>query len=871
MKLYIVVLALLTSSILIYSTVLPSNVAYGGDGVTESIKIFTAYDSILVRISLEGAPQIYQLFTELFGPIDPSISKLRISFVKTSEWRNSYTYFLDGVWYRGTGINYVPGTKSELTIYSDASPEALTESVNKLSDEFMLTYKYFYVDETGAIHYISPYSDLVFNSKLYSFIDNLKYAVARWTPVTRLPSFDYYNITILLDRSSGAGDLEVSYINFNKNGFRSLLGQVDWEPYTNDTNSVIMTIYSRYIILSEIPEYYNLTVIDSDSNYIVINTSVDPGLEDNPLDISMTINYPAVLITRDFNSTDFSPGSFVEVYLKVENIGGSIIDKILVSEDPWWLDADVDFVSGDTEASIVELGSGESKIIKYVVRIGNYSQDIFIGPAEARVLLPTNITLSYYSQSNYIHRGGGFIDSVLEIPSVSTKVGEELTYKVILRNLGTQSITNLIVGEYVIGTLDPGEERIIELSLSPTSPYDIIMPVETDISYFLNESQYVVATPTTYVVYIPSDIYAPSINASITYLDTDNSLNISLYIENVGLVDATDIIVTGVLGYLDGALEYVGGDFTLLGSALSIHGLALGVGDSLELSAEFEIKTDRPFIYPIFKVFVLGGDPKLELELGAEIYYNKSLNIDMLFYSDKMVTEYPFYVNISLVNNVGFSIFNYTVSIGGYSGGITIEYLRNNISVVGDGESVEIPIAVETDSAGTYYLNDLKASFILGGIIREYSLGGVNVTFVYGLKAIGELEPSRIDEGGEAKLYLRLSSDCIECIDNIKLIIVLPEGIVFEDGSRQVEKNIVLSGEAVDESFIIRGVEPGEYNVNITVSYMFNDKYLVVISNEDVGELSLSVEENLFMRYYIYFVVGLVLAIAVAIILRRIH
>lgn len=869
-KLYVIVLILLIFGLVGSPSLLPQGIVYGAGGVQESIRIFTAYDSILVRVSLNDAPEVYQSFIDLFGSLDPSISSLKISFVKNSRWRNSYTYFLDGVWYNDTGIEYVPGTRSEMVIVSDASPDDLSGSVSGISEAFMLAFNYYYTDDDGAIHYISPYSDIVFESKLYSFIDNLGYAVAKWTPVTRLSSFDYYNITIVINRSSETGALEVSYINFNSGGFRTLMGQVDWEPYSNDTNNVELSIYSRYIILYNIPDYYDLVVLDPAEKYIKIEVSLSPELEDNPLDVSMKIDYPILLISRDFNSTDFSPGSYIEVFIKVENIGPLTIDSVSVRESNWWLGSGVEFVSGDTEANISDLGSGDSKIIKYVVKVGNLTRDIYIGPAEARVVLPTNITMVYFSQANYIHRGGAFIDSMLKVHSLSAEFGSELTYKVIVRNRGNSTITNLVVGEYVIGSLDPGEERIVEFPLSPSSPHDVVMSVGGAVQYSFNGSQYSLSTPTSYVVFIPSDIYAPSFNASIKYVETDNILNISLTVKNVGLVDAIDMSITGDLSYLSGILDYVDGDFSLSGSRIFVKGLALGVGDSLELSAEFEIKTDRSFIYPVFEVTVLEASPSLKLVFDTDIFYNKSLDVVVATSGGRMITRYPFYVNISIYNNVGFSVYNYTVFIGTYPDGISVEYLNNNISVIAGGESAEIPIAVRSEDAGEYYLRDIRASFILGGVLREHRFGGVNITFVYGLRVVSELVPSNIDEGGEAHLLLRFSSDCAECLGDVKLVISLPEGIVFENGARESSEDIVLEVGAAEKLFIIKGLEPGEYIINISISYVFDDRYPVFVGGDDIGVIKLNVEENLLMRYYIYFFIGLIIAVVVAFILRRI-
>lgn len=837
-----------------------------GQGVKETINIYTAYDSLLIRMELRGAPEVYQYFVADFGQAAAGVSEFTISFIKVNRWVDTYTYFLDGVWYEGTGIEYVPGTKAVLAINATSVFSDVAGFASSLSREFMLAFSYKYRDNRGVYHYQSPYSDVVYNSKLFSYIDSLPYAVAKWAPVTRLPSLDYYNITIRLDVRRGVGDLFISYISHSDGGFRMLLGQIDWEPYANDSIDVDLTIYSRYILLSNVPGYYNVSQLDG---YLyVYSASIPPGREDNPLDISISIDYPLIVVYRDFNSTDFTPGSSVEVLLKVENLGGSDVGPIELREYVWWDGVSVELVSGDVESRIPSLGAEESRIMKYVVRINGVVGDLYIGPAEAEVGLPSNITLLYLSQSNILHRDGPLIDVSLDIQDTVVEVGQEYTYKAIVRNKGVSPADNLIVGEYVIGSLDPGEERIVEISISPKTPTDIIMPTAVEVSYIYNESVYQVTSPSLYIPFKPLSILYPAIEVSIDNFFNGSTINMSLLIRNNGLVEASDIYISSDLSGLEGYLEYLGGDFTQRDSLLTVDGLALGLGEELTINAVFNVVSDEPFILPVYNISV-AGQPSLTIETPVDIFFNKSIDLELRTSGEEMVIDYPFNVSALVRNNAGLPIYNVTMLIGNYSGDLDVQYTVNNVSFVDSGGSTVLEASVTAESEGVYLLRDVKVSFIFGGLLREFGLGDIRIKFLYGLRVSGGFEPPSVDEASETTLKIVFTSDCPECVSNIVLSVSLPEGLSFEDGSRELVENIVLKGERYEVSYKVRAAEPGDYPINISVSYLFGGEFSVELSGDRIAPVKLVVRENILMRYYIYFAVGLVMALVVAFLVRR--
>ena len=865
---YIIILMLLAINLLVYVGGSQVN-AQNTSNVHESVKIFLGYDSLLIKMDILNSSEVYDSFVGLVGSIDPGIASFKLSFIKNNNWRNTYSYFLENVWYNDTGLVYVPSSKAELSVKTSSLTADVPSFIGKLSDIFMLSFQY--NGKFGNTYkYVSPYSDLVYNHKLVFYMDGLSHAVAKWAPVTRFSNFDYYNITIYIDYVSKTGSLYISFINSNPSGFRTLLGQVDWEPYANDTTPVDFIIYSRYIIVSDVPSFYKVVEFDPINYLLVLNGSVDPPSEKNPLDITLSMDYPILLLSRDFNSTDFEAGKFIEVYLKLENIGRVDIDNIVLKEYPWWDSPGVELISGDVETNVTGLDKGQTRIVKYVVKLTDLSSDIFIGPAEATVKLANNISITYYSQSQFIHANGAFIDLTLNIPNIRAELGESFIYKLVVKNRGRISVDNLIVGEYVIGSLGPGEERIVEVSLTPKSPNDIIVPVGGETTYTVNDTQYSVASPKTIIVYSPKDIYGPSIKVSTEYYAIDSAtLNVSLILENIGLVDIPDISVVSDIRPLSTSIEYFSGDFDIDNNILSLVGMALGVGDSITLTAIFNITTDTPFLYPVFKVYILHSNPSYIRESSVDIYYNNSLKIELSTSGDKMVTKYPYYINVSLSNHLGFNIYNYTIKSGAVSEGIDVKYLVNNVSVVSDGASETLKMAITADSEGVYWLNGLKVLFILGGVNREVNLGDINITFLYGLRVQASVEPVSIKEGGSSTLIIKLSSDCPDCISQLKLSIKLPSGLSFENGSSEILKNIQLTSDTLENEFVINGLMPGKYQINVTVSYLFNNQYDVVLGSEDIPPVSLKVEENVLMRYYIYFLAGLVLAVVVAYLLRK--
>ncbi len=852
----------------LFSYISRPGAVYAQGSVNESVKIFVGYDSLLIRLGLRNSADLYNSLSSLLGGFGGGLKSFKLSFIKNSDWKNTYNYFLDGLWYNGTGLLYVPGSKALLVLTPSSTSMDVDAVAKDFSNRLMLAFMRYQVDN-GSYIYLSPYSDIVYKSKLLGFIDNLGYAVAKWTPVTRMTDFDYYNITLLADVDNGVADLFISFINRNPGGFKNLLGQIDWEPYPNDTNTVDFTIYSRYIMLSKIPSIYNVSLSDSKTRFMIISGSTSPGSKLNPLDIELRLDYPLIVVTRDFNSTDFSAGGVYEVYLKIENVGKVSVGKVVVKEYPWWDQPGVSLVSGVVEGNVTDLKGGQSRIIKYVVRIENLSQDIYIGSAKAIVKLSNNQSLTYFSQTQYIHSNGGFIDLTMDIPNAKAELGKPFNYKLVVKNRGSVSVDNLIVGEYVIGSLAPGEERIVESSVNVESPLDIILPVFGKATYMIGSMNFNITSPETYVAYTPNKIYWPSVKLDEQHYINNSLLNVTVSIENAGLVDATDVSVKANLESIISDIKYSGGDYSLNDSSIIVHGFALGVGAKKSFSAIFNVTSSKPFLYPIFVVNVMTPSYSYSIETGVDIYYNNSVIVKLSSSGGKMITKFPYYINVSLSNNGDYSIFNYTVSADSFSEALNVTYAGNNVSIVYGGDSKTVDIVVRSTEEGNYSINGVKASFIYGGILREVVLGDFNITFVYGVRVSVHLSPADVTEGKTSRLVVRIESDCVDCIDSVNLNIVLPSGLAFKGGGTEVSEAVALSGAGFEKDYIITGLKPGEYVINISVDYVFNGVYKVVLGRDDIPSTKLVVRENLLVRYYIYFVVALVISLVVAYLVRR--
>lgn len=842
---------------------------------SESLDIFMGSASIYVKASLIGSSYLFNQFDKNIVSIHPqSLKKVSISFIRLFDWKNTHSYFLDNVWYNNTNIKYISSTCVDLKLYfsENSSSHNISSYINSLSKYYYLYFSK--VNESGnMVEYLSPYQHSVSFSKVVNLFGNDVPAVFKWISLNNLDLYDFYNVTIIVDYSSSKASFQTSYINFQKNGVSSLLKLFNWHPVKNDTRNIYLNIYSKFSEITSYPSIYNLTVLDPNTLFVHLNGVLKGNSTKNPFDIDLRYDLPHLYVERTFNNTEPRDGDYIEVSVKITDTGAFNVKNVYVSEPHWWDGSRILFKSGNIEENYSVIPSSSTKIMKYVVKINtSASLDIDIPPTNVSVEVYNNSFLLYRSNENilYLNSNAPFLKVFIEGGAKTVKPGEKYNYALAITNEGKSPAYYLQLGE--LKSLNPGETKTFNLTLSVDNATDLIKQVSSRVVYSFSNKTFEISSQSYPILFKPDEIMAPSAYLYVSYIPVNNTYVDAVFkISNIGVEDIPKIKLEGML--LPG-LKYVSGNFTYVPKDNLFYNYITGLvrKHTVTYHAEFKVISDNIFLYPLARIVSSDGKITLVRYGTVDIFYNRSITLLKDIPKPPLLINEKYNYTIKLTNNGDADIYNITTILKGQPNNIKITSSPHLAEHVIPGNSIEFPYSFHVLRSGNAVFPVVTVNFVLGGKERKIDISSKTLLSVYGLKIDFSLDKNSIVENKYAHLKIIFQTDSPDYVHNINISIAFPNGLSLENGKTFFAKSIKTISSTYVIDLNIHGDKPGKYNIsNILVSYYFKTKK-INLNNQYPQSLSITinVSENMLRRYFIYFAIGLVISVGVGIYLRKI-
>lgn len=846
------------------------------DGGYESLTIYTSSTSIYVKASIKSSRKLFNHFIdEVSSNHVDGVKKVSLSFIRVFDWKNTYSYFINNIWYNDTGIEEVPTTYAIIKFYlkGNSSTSGISLYIDNVSRYYYLYFSKVY-EGKNIVEYVSPYQHDVSFTRIVSILGENYPAVFKWIGLDRFDTYDFYNITLVIDYDISSASFKASYINYQREGISSLMKLFNWYQVKNDTRNIYLTLYSRFSQVDSYPSLYNLSVIDPSTLFTSLKSVSTGNSTKNPFDIDLRFDLPYLYIERSFNNTQPMDGDSVEITLTITNKGGFDVKNVHVSEPHWWDDKKILFIGGDTEKSYGDITSSSSRVLRYIVKINTSKPlDISIPSSNITVELYNNTVLSYTSSENVIHLNSNspFLKVSIERKTGDIRVGEKFKYDLSVINIGNSSAYALQLGSFLIKSLKPGETKTVELEVGVDSVRDLIKQVSSKIIYSFSNKTFEIFSQSYPILFRSVKIMAPSAYLFIGYMPLNDSYVKAVFkINNIGVENIPKLRLEGRI--LSG-LEYVSGNFTYNSEdrIFYIDDIVLGVGGASTYYAKFRLVNSDVFLYPVVKLYFSDGKIMFVRDGLVDIFYNKSLSLTKIFPEPPLLTGKEYNFILVLLNNGSAPLYNITASLKEHPININFTAFPHEIDHVSKGERAEFKFSFYGIHQGNITFPGVKIGFILGGRDRKIDIASKAASFVYGLKMDLALDKKDIVENRYTGLKIVLETDSPTSIHDINIMVKLPNGLSFRDGEKvySMKINNILRKHVI--RLEIYGRKPGKYNISdVLVTYYFKDKKIDLSAQHlSLPYTTLIVKENIMRRYFIYFILGIVIAFGAAIYLRR--
>jgi len=845
----ILIVAVFISSIFLVNT---SIHAASKNDFKEYMDIWNYGTASLIQVKIVDHPSIINKTQELFDFI-PSDVDYSITYFNVPNWASHYNYLLSGVIFSNITWKNIPWTHMEIRLNNVISSE-LKEDL----DEVFKTY-FIYNGSSMLIGYLDYSMFKKILNKIISLPDYTRFLL--WMDPQKLTSDDIFSISI--SREGGSMSLIITVLKDNgvKYFYWSLDKFMEFReeaPKLKYSYTSFLTIYFKDVFVESAPK--NISgVLNNTSELYIYKFNIASGAKFKNPKFKIIYESPVVLLTRSFNSTSFTKDSIIKVRVDIRNLMPYPLHNITVREYEWFGEY-AELVRGSVSKTIDELKSNSVDTLVYEARIKTDKvMSLYIGPAEAILNSATGLKRIFYSNTNVIYlntEDSPFIYATLDEVKSSYDVGGKLKYSAVIKNIGDSPVDSVVFGEYIIGSLKPGEERRIEDSISLSKIGSRYFELLLNASYMFNGTEYKVATQDLRIFLYPRKLYYPYLDVQFKYGLKGNELNLTVVLSNKGLFDVEDVNVVILNLYGSSIVE---GDLKDLSKTIDL----ILVNQSKTLSTVLRYPNNTISAYP--HVIVTSRNLISPIYSQFRYFYN-TINISEDVYSGPYIINYNYTLTIRFLNTGDTDVYNLTISSLG--GDLSLSPERFNYTLVSPYEAKSINFTFSSEEAGNFTLPDIRYTYWYLGSVHEGSFSGVDVKFYRGIWINYEV-PAEVSEGDSFALTIRIESDSYKYINHSMLSIYLPDGLEFSSGSNILEKKLVLNGSKNEVEFRVRAVKPGEYELrDIKINYVFNGIELSHTLPETKIPV-IKVRENVLMRYWIYFIPMLILALVYVYLIRK--
>ena len=818
----------------------------------EYMDIWNYGTASLIQVKVVDHPSIIKKTKELFNFI-PNDADYNIIYFNVPNWASHYNYLLSGVIFSNTSWKSIPWTHIEIRLNTLVSSE-----LKEKFDEVFKTY-FIYNGSSMLIGYLDYSMFKKILNKIISLPDYTRFLL--WMDPQKLTTDDIFSISISKEGDSinliitVLKDNGVKYFYWSLDKFMEFKEEA---PKLKYNYTSFLTIYFKDVFIESAPK--NISgVLNNTSELYIYKFNIAGGAKFKNPKFKIIYESPVVLLTRSFNSTSFTKDSIIKVRIDIRNLMPYPLHNITVREYEWFGDY-AELVKGSTSKMIDELKSGSVDTLIYEVRIKTDEvMSLYIGPAEAILNSSTGLMRVFYSNTNVIYLNtehSPLIYATLDEVKSSYDVGGKLRYSAVIKNVGDSPVESVVFGEYIIGSLKPGEERRIDDSISLSKIGSRYFELLLNASYTFNGTEYKVSSQELEIFLYPRKLYYPYIDIQFKYGLKGNELNLTIVLSNKGLFDVEGVNVT-ILNLYDSSV--VEGDLKNLSKTIDL----ILVNQSKTLSTILRYPNNTISAYP----YVVVTSRNLISPMYSQFrYFYNTINVSEGIFNGPYIINCNYTLTIRFVNTGDANVYNFTISSLG--GDLSLSPERFNYTLVSPHEAKLINFTFFSEEVGNFTLPDIKYTYWYLGSTHEGSFSGVAVKFYRGIWINYEV-PSEVSEGDSFTLTLRIESDSYEYINYSMLSIYLPDGLEFSSGSNILEKEFVLNGSKNEIEFRVRAIKPGEYELrDIKIHYVFNGIELsYTLPETKIPEIK--VRENVLMRYWIYFIPMLILALIYVYLMRK--
>lgn len=864
---------------LLITTLLPLHIFGVETGQSlEYIDIFIDGNGVLWRVSSNNI-DINISNTLNISEIDTSyISKIRLIFYIYNEWKGIYNMFFESKLFKNTTLNYVEGTKTILEIYhkdKKASYNNAQSIADRLSFYFHLNFMLLKT-ETNKYVFVSSYDPktLIGNKKLFNllkwnltgifslidtnaFIKNDFSIISITINLNNEPEVEAYFLSLTIDENINTGQFRLSDI------FPKISGGFTTR---NDTTTVVRIYFRKNINLLKYPLDYILKKVDD--TVISLSKTYNPKSIINDIVIKLKFSIPVLIIERYLNVTSLKPGIDIKITLKIYNAGPVNAYNISLYEAPWWDQyTGIILKTGSGSWEIKELAIGTYKEFMYVVQITNMFNNtiVDIGAAQAKIKMESaNMTLNYFSSTTILYSEDTaplIYVTLSDFSDLDLTYDDDLSFYVTLSNVGNDVIKDINIGNIYLPELKPNDTRKIEFRVEVKDDLKNMIYLNYTITYRYKNKDYIINSPITPIMFKPNNTFSPAVNLNYVINSTANGeFNITYNIKNIGLSAINKIYVTGFSFSKIKFNEYVIYENQTFQYDLGY----LLKGDEISFTiyiSEKNILTYTPNIY-----LILYNNESSIFTFGIEPVIN-AVKIHIKEYPQELLQNLKYNTTIFLYNNGPYAIYDVNLDLT-YSN-LNILLNKTHFKYIKGNTKVAVNVSISSNNIGIASIDKITISYVYGGIRQEVSINGSKINVVSGIDVKVDYN-NIVVEGDVIDIKLQINRDT-QKITVVNILWALPDGITLLNGSKNYSSKVVINDTRAIIHIKLKAVSPGLYNLKPPiVSFKYNN-YMLSISNlgKNIGNIKILVKENVVIRYWIYFIIGLIIAISSGLYVRN--
>ena len=888
---------------------LPAQVI-GSTQYSEKLTVYVSGSDALWSLRLGGINASNQYITRLESV--PGLNWYNVTAIKTTNWVSDFQAF------GPSGYNLLPVpfvVPQGLFLKVGASSYPVAASAAQALDPYFLTTFSSLLNESGVYSFFAP----------VSFSSVMPATLMRLIPVSaggfasaigyQSPSLEG-NFTALqspmitlggVSSTSGFSHyLILSSITssaLTAFGAPSLLTYFGSAPSFLQASNKSSASSIELHVLDGIITPANLTGVTNDrihfaSTYIL---DVQPGSKVRSLNVTVVEQPPQLLVTRTIDAGVLAQGRNVDVTLTFRNLSNASTITNATLVDNWWQSYGFfKLVSGTSSMVEPKLLKGAAINPTYVLQYtGNSTQQVTIPPATASYSYvvtnsvngkSVNSSVSLFSSVNgaSLLLGQGVREPVLfaylaTSSGIGGAVGSAQTIKVVVKNVGNRTASNVVVNGQNTGALLAGQTLSVPIPVTTPSLVETNLTESYTVQYTTPENQVVtLGTNQLSLLFARSSIKVGlgtlGVNSTTAPLSGGRTnLTLSFTTSNQGSANLSTFSTTGRLPQGLACGKTVGKNITCSNGSFTLNYSSVKAGVPRTAFIDFIVAQPKNYIFGPFSFafnssgYALTGSSN-GVPVPTGIVLSKSFNPSLLF------GGMPSRVTLSATDSGPYPIYNVTVATAQDlfdslpQGSPPLQTTNTTVSTA---KPLSFSYNVTMSSVtGNQTGQPVGASFYFGGSKFSTSSPSEHAVIYPPLSASIASSPATPVEGKPFSILIKITNPSPLTVSGLQFSLPLPTEVqvVSETNASVSDGQITINANQLAKN--------GVYSANVTatsssgVSIPFSGsklsfKYAGVSINGKLPGQGIVINEDVLTRYLLPIGLAAVVLLAVAVFVRR--